>query len=169
MSDEVDARVCSYWLILFLGLFLFRVLAQLVQAIYPVPVLPLIESWQSGALPYPLLVSFQIAIVAFCVREIVKFRSKTMQPKRTAGSIYLALGGIYFAIMTFRLVAGLSFASQDPWLGAHIPTIFHLVLASFLLTIGFYHSPDTKRIVAWSAYPAIMVAARCRAACPSPA
>lgn len=142
-----------------LGLFVFRVAAQLVQAVHPVPFLPSFDAWQSGALPYLLLLVFQLAIIAFCGRVVWQFQSGTVEPSPRAAHVYLPLGGIYFTVMAFRLVAGFSFAATHPWLGAHIPTIFHLVLASFLLLVGFFHSPHTDKIVAWLAYPALMLAA----------
>ena len=163
MDSKADitnrTRSYGYGLMALLGLFVFRVVAQLIQAVYPVFFLPRFEVWQSGALPYPLLVVFQLAIIAFYGRVVWKFRSGTVEPNSRAAHIYLTLGGIYFTVMAFRLVTGFSFAADHPWLGAHIPTIFHLILSSFLLLAGFFHSPYTDKIVAWLAYPAVMLAA----------
>ena len=47
-----------------LGLFCFRVAAQLAVAAGPLPILPPFEAWHSGLLPYPALVATQVAIVA---------------------------------------------------------------------------------------------------------
>ena len=63
MADASSGRRISHpygWLLLgLLLLFFFRVAAQLIQAYSPVTSLPPFETWQSGALPYPLLVSSQ--------------------------------------------------------------------------------------------------------------
>ncbi len=157
MGEVVKARIYSYWLMAFLGLFVFRVGAQFIQVIHPVLFLPQFDAWQSGALPYHVLLVFQLAIIVFCLRIVRKFRSGTVQPSKKAGLVYLILGGVYFVVMFFRLVAGFSFAADHLWLGAHIPTIFHIILALFLLTVGFFHSPHTEKIVAWLAYPTVML------------
>ena len=51
-------------LAIFTAAFLFRVMAQLLQALWPLDVLPSFESWHSATLPYPLLLVSQLAILA---------------------------------------------------------------------------------------------------------
>jgi hypothetical protein len=46
------------------ALFLFRVLAQLIQYVTPVSFLPPFERWQGSGLSYPVLLGSQIAILA---------------------------------------------------------------------------------------------------------
>ncbi|HNK14812.1 MAG TPA: hypothetical protein PLZ20_09620, partial [Nitrospira sp.] len=58
------ARSYGLWLLGLLLLFLFRVLAQMIQLVAPVAVLPPFHAWQSGALPYPVLVGVQVLILA---------------------------------------------------------------------------------------------------------
>ena len=124
---------------LFLSLFCFRVGAQLLQRFYPVPFLPAFEDWHSGALPYWALVIFQIIIIAICFRITCQITTGTVEPNYRIGKLSLLFGIIYFSIMLFRLVAGLTFAPDHAWLGAKLPTLFHLVLASFLLVLGHFH------------------------------
>ncbi|MDE0207469.1 MAG: hypothetical protein OXP66_15765, partial [Candidatus Tectomicrobia bacterium] len=45
------------------ALFVLRVCAQLVQALYPVGWIPEFEAWQSGVLPYPVLLASQFGII----------------------------------------------------------------------------------------------------------
>lgn len=124
--------------VLFL-LFCFRVAAQLTQAFHPVTFLPSFSAWQSGALPYWVLVTCQLAIIIACVLVLLKFAKGTMSPDRNTGKICLVLGMIYLSVMLFRLIAGLTFAAGHSWFGARIPTFFHIVLASFLLVLGHFH------------------------------
>ena len=127
------------WFLVLLLLFCFRVVAQFIQAFYPVDFLPPFEAWQSGALPYWLLVVFQFIIILVCINVVIRFARGKATPSYKAGRIYLALGGVYFSVMLFRLVVGLTFATDHNWFGARIPTVFHLVLASFLLLLGRFH------------------------------
>lgn len=41
--------------------------------------------------------------------------------------------------MLIRLIGGFTFATHHYWFTAFIPTMFHLVLASFMLLVGYYH------------------------------
>ena len=144
MADSASGpRAChSYgWLLLgLLLLFLCRVVAQLVQSVSPVAVLPSFETWQSGALPYPLLVAFQVLILMACARVVRNVLSGTVVPSAKKARWFLALGWVYFIAMGIRLVVGLTIASEHFWFGATLPTLFHLVLACFLLVLGFFHT-----------------------------
>lgn len=156
MNREVRNNLFAQYLFALLGLFVFRVVAQLIQAVYPTSYLPPFDAWQSGALPYPLLVAFQFVIIFFCLRVIMKIRKNSTERSDKAARIYLTLGGVYLAVMLFRLVAGLTFAPEHQWFGAHLPTLFHLVLATFLITVGLFHSANPRSIIAPTAYPVII-------------
>lgn len=133
------SRKYGYWLIFLLCLFCFRVGAQLLQHFFSVTFLPAFEDWHSGALPYWVLVTFQILIIIFCLKITYQFITGTVQPSHKTGKFCLLFGVIYFFIMLFRLVAGLTFAPDHTWLGARLPTLFHLVLASFVLVMGHFN------------------------------
>ena len=128
------------WLAGLLLLFGFRVVAQLVQKFYSLGFLPPFDAWQSGVLPYPILVAFQVIIILICTNFVVRFARGKATRNPIVGVIYMVLGSMYFSVMLFRLVVGLTFASEHSWFSVRIPTGFHLVLASFLLSFGrFYH------------------------------
>ena len=135
----------SYGLAVLLALFCFRVVAQAVQKFSPVDFLPPFDAWYSGALAYEVLVSFQIVIIAVCLRIMVSFFKGNVLPKRSSGILCLAAAGLYFSVMVYRLVAGLTFSADHYWFSARIPTVFHLVLASFGLLLGHFHWKYSKR------------------------
>lgn len=126
------------------ALFVFRVLAQLIQKFYNLPFLPSFEAWYSGTLAYPWLFASQIIIIAIMSWTMSGFIRKNTIPRRTLGIWLFAMGGIYFASMSFRLIAVFTFATGHPWLGAHIPAFFHIVLASFVLLLGHFHYRHSK-------------------------
>jgi hypothetical protein len=125
--------------------FLLRVVAQLVQVWWPVGNLPSFESWHSATLPYPLLVAAQIAILAAQAWVIVSLGKGAHLPRRRVGHWLLALGALYLGAMAFRLIAGLTFLRHLPWFQAVLPTVFHMVLASFLLVLADYHLRSCQR------------------------
>lgn len=138
-SSGKKSKLYARWLFFLLLIFCFRVGAQLAQLISPVSFLPPFENWQSGALPYWLLVIFQVAIIFIFAGFVIRFYTGREVPNRKTGIIFLSVGISYFCVMVFRLVAGLTFASDHSWFGARIPTLFHLPLASFIILIGHYH------------------------------
>jgi hypothetical protein len=121
------------------GLFVFRVVAQLIQAWHPVAFLPSFEVWQSGALPYPILLMFQVAILWVCLRIVWRMFKGVVMPVPKKGRILLYLGGLYLVVMGIRLMIGLTVVPDHFWFGAVLPTIFHCVLATFMLVYGWYH------------------------------
>ena len=130
-----------------LGLFCFRVFAQLLQAFYPVLLLPPFDAWQSGALRYGNLVATQFAIIFVYGAVTWQVASGRARSSPRFGKALLGLGTIYFGFMVGRLLLGLTAFDGHSWWDQSIPSLFHLVLASFLLTAGhFYVRPpeDTQ-------------------------
>ena len=121
-------------------LFSFRVVAQLVQVWHPVSFLPPFEAWHSGALPYEWLVGVQGVILVVCLRVVWGVFKGTVDPSLKKGKILFVLGSIYLMGMCARLIVGLTLAPDHYWFGATLPTVFHLVLASFVILYGRFHS-----------------------------
>jgi uncharacterized membrane protein YozB (DUF420 family) len=120
-------------------LFAARVAAQLVQRIWPSPHLPAFDAWQSGLLPYWLLVAAQLAILAVLAHQIARIWRGSAARHRRAGAILLVLGALYMAGSLFRLAAGATFLSGDRFFSAWLPAMFHVVLASIVLILADYH------------------------------
>ncbi|MBT9445636.1 MAG: hypothetical protein IV086_08065 [Hyphomonadaceae bacterium] len=128
-----------------LALFLFRVLAQMAQAIAPSDALPPFEAWQSGTLPYPVLVVAQVAIIALFTWLITLFwRGGRLGGPRLRTGLW-AFGGLYFAGSLLRFIGGFTFARDNNFIGAHLPGFFHIVLASAALLIARYASTAAER------------------------
>ena len=139
LDCQMASRQYAFVLLMLTGLFGFRVLAQLVQFWHPVDFLPPYSVWHSGALPYGWLVAVQGVILAACLRIVLGVFKGTLAHSRQKGKILLALGSIYLLGMCARLFVGLTMAPDHYWFGATLPTVFHLVLASFLILYGRFH------------------------------
>jgi hypothetical protein len=135
-----------FYLTLCLILFLFRVLAQLIQKFFNLPFLPSFNAWHSSTLDYSWLLASQVIILLLMVWVLAGFIKNTVTPKYRFGVLLTLIGGTYFLGMIVRLIAGLTFASQHHWFGAHIPTIFHIVLATFVLLVGRFHLKMSKKV-----------------------
>lgn len=120
------------------ALFALRVCAQLLQALYPVGWFPEFEAWQSGLLPYPLLLASQFAIIGLMSFVLHRVRNGTIRARRWKYRVCLFFGGAYFAVMAFRWLAGLTFLADQAWFARSLPAFFHLVLALFILLLGLH-------------------------------
>jgi uncharacterized protein len=132
-SSAVHARLL--WCLL--GLFVIRVIAQPLSL--AVSQLPDFESWQSGVVPYPLLLATQVLIAAVFAILAASVSAATVNPRRGMGMLFLAVGATYFGAMLARLVLGATLLSNHHWFARPLPTTFHLVLAGFLLVYGHFH------------------------------
>lgn len=128
-----------FWLMAFLsGLFTLRVAAQLVQAIWEVRFLPPFAAWQGSTLPYPVLLGSQAAIVAALAVVLRVVYTGAIAPRSWMPTICFVAGGVYFVVMAFRLIGGLTFLSEYAWFAKIIPALFHVILSLIILTLGHY-------------------------------
>ena len=138
MPVESSRRYAAgLWLLL--ALFAVRVVAQPLSLVVHSAVLPPFESWHSGALPYGLLVASQVAILAVLGWTAWRFTTDAVTPRHSIGVVALAFGSLYFLAMVARLVLGLTVLSQQRWFASPLPTVFHLVLAAYVLVYARFH------------------------------
>ena len=142
-DSPFHARLLGLLALLFVG----RVVVQLIQFLHPVEVLPRFEEWQSGTLPYEALVVVQLAIVAGQLRVVGAVGRGQRLLGRQWQRAVSAFAILYLTLMVFRLIAGLTFATGGGWLDARLPTIFHLVLAAFLL-VWLHHESGGRTAAA---------------------
>ena len=138
MSAKPSQRYAP-WLWLLLGLFTIRVVAQPIALRVDTPLLPRFESWHSGLLPYPLLVLTQVVILLWLARTAWTFTTGAVAPRSRLGVLMMAIGGVYFAAMVMRLLLGATVLAEERWFASPLPTVFHLVLATYLLLYGHFH------------------------------
>ena len=137
--NSTPSRRYAPWLWLLLGLFTIRVLAQPLALRVDAPLLPRFESWHSGLLPYPVLVLSQVTIILWLSRTAWMFTTGSVAPRFRLGVVMMALGGVYFAAMVIRLLLGATVLRDERWFASPLPTVFHLVLAAYLLLYGHFH------------------------------
>jgi hypothetical protein len=133
-------RAAVLWTLL--GLFALRVLGQLLVALGLARWLPPMDEWQSGLLPYPaLLVSQVLILVVFgCVSvQFSRDRGPFVRRKPGLGAALWVFGWIYASAMVVRYVVTMVLRPEMRWTGDLIPMVFHVVLASFLLTVAGHH------------------------------
>ena len=120
-------------------IFCVHVGAQFIQFINPVSFLPPLEEWNSGNLPYEVMAVSQIIIIFVLFGFVLRMASGRETPVRKSGQVYLIFGFAYLVLMIFKITEGITDGSSQSWFIAKIPSLFHLVLASFLILVGHYH------------------------------
>lgn len=119
------------WMLL--ALFALRVLGQFMVVTGLVPFLPPMDDWQSGLLPYPVLLASQILILGVFATVCVQFsrgKGYFVRPRQWLATPLWIIGWIYAVGMVVRYAA----LRRDV-----IPVVFHIVLASFLLVVAHHH------------------------------
>jgi hypothetical protein len=133
-------RAAALWTLF--ALFAGRVAGQLAVAIGIAPVLPPMEQWQSGLLPYPALVAAQAAILAVLGTVCLQFsrgRGYFVRRRGWLGTPLWIAGWVYALSMAVRYAVWMTVRPDQRWTGDLIPVAFHIVLASFLLVVSDYH------------------------------
>jgi hypothetical protein len=124
-------RATLLWTLL--ALFALRVTGQLLVVAHLAPFLPPMDDWQSGLLPYPLLLASQLLILLLLGTICVQFSRRDgwsfHRHAWLATPLWIA-GWIYAGGMVVRYVL----LRRDA-----IPVIFHVVLATFLLVLSHHH------------------------------
>jgi hypothetical protein len=126
------------------SLFGLRVAAQFVQYASPIRMLPPFDAWQGSRLNYPVLLTSQILILAIMVAGTNRVSHRAHAARRL-GAWLIALGSVYFGTMSLRLLLGLTVLGNVSWFAKPLPAVFHVVLASYLLTLGHYHLAGNDR------------------------
>ena len=141
--DPLGPREAAAFLAFFTLLFLMRVLGQVLVATRPRRWLPPMEGENWNLVPYHILLPAQLTILIFMAFVILGV-SAELPPfgarRISVGLILMTLSAVYAAVMALRYVVRMARRPDQRWFGGAIPIVFHMVLASFLLTWGRFHA-----------------------------
>jgi hypothetical protein len=129
------AVVC--WLLSVLGA--APLLGQAVQRLAPLPYLPPPEAFQEIHLPNWLSLSVQISVLAAMAVVSLRMQHGGLVPDPRRGHVLAWLGAAGIAVAFGRIVFGLAVPDATSSLCVWMPTLFHIGLAGFVLTISAYH------------------------------
>jgi hypothetical protein len=124
-------------------LLLLRVIGQIIVVLFAPRWLPPMEQWQSGLLPYPVLLVAQACVLTLMIwiaADFARGAGVFVQPMPQAGRAALWFGYVYFGGMIVRYVIRMARRPDQRWLGGTIPIIFHSIVAAFVWMFGRYHA-----------------------------
>jgi uncharacterized protein len=137
-----DPAALQYALWLFTVLLVGRVLGQIVVVLRAPRWLPPMEQWQSGLLPYPVLLVGQAVVLTLMVWISIDFSNRAgfwVEPHPRLGFAAVWWSYLYAGAMVVRYVVRMTRRPDQRWLGGTIPIVFHIVVAAFQWTFGMYH------------------------------
>jgi len=139
----VSRSAYASWLWILAALFAVRVVAQPLAAVLPPGFLPPFETWAAGGLPYPVLLASQILILGWLSMTAWRVSSGHVVSRPQVGRVMLPLATVYLVGSVARLVLGATLLGHIGWFASPIPTVFHVVLATYLLVYGRLHTQGT--------------------------
>ncbi len=119
-----------------------RVLGQIVVVLRAPRWLPPMEQWQSGLLPYPVLLAGQAVVLTLMLWISIDFSRAAglwVAPHPRLGQVVVWWSYVYASAMAARYVIRMVRRPDQRWVGGTIPIIFHTVVAVFQWTFGMYH------------------------------
>ena len=137
-----DPAAYSPWLWLFAALLLLRVIGQLIVVRRAPRWLPPMDQWQSGLLPYPVLLLGQAIVLGLMLWICLDFTSaagRFVRPYPNRAGYVIGFSYLYFGGMVLRYIIWMWRRPDQRWLGGTIPIVFHCVVAAFIFTFGLYH------------------------------
>lgn len=140
--DVKDPFLYCVFLILF-TVPLFGRVGQLLVYLYAPRWLPPMDEWQSGLLPYPVLLASQAVVLTFMVlicRDFVRGRGFFVAPHSRGGVFSVWFAYVYFAGMVVRYIITMTLRPERRWFGGTIPIVFHSGMGAFLWTWGRFHT-----------------------------
>lgn len=135
-ADEVAPILWSLTI-----LFSLRVVGQVVVALRSPRWLPPMSDW--NLVPYRVLLPAQLVILAVMVWIDASFSTDAgpaTDQTRALGWPLIAFSAVYAAAMAVRYLVRMRQRPSERWFGGTIPIVFHLVLASYLFTLGSFHA-----------------------------
>jgi hypothetical protein len=139
MFTEMSERTRRLTLWLCLGLFLARVLGQIEVLLLAPPWLPPFSAWESGLIPYPVLLPLQILLIAW-MAAIASDHS------RGGGRMWIesprlrkrlnAFAAAYASVMLLRLAVTAALSPHSVADRGLIPILAHWDLAGFVALVA---------------------------------
>ena len=124
------------------GVFVLRVVGQALVAFYGVALLPPMQAWTSGLLPYAVLLPAQVVIMALMLKICIDFTLRAgffVRPRRFFAAYWLVFGYVYLAVMVVRYPVQMVLHPESRWFGGTIPIFVHWALAAFVILVGLHH------------------------------
>lgn len=159
LLDRVFITVKNDWtyktLVTLTIIFTLRVLGQLIEKVFGINLTGNLN-WDSSVLSYKQLLGLQVITLGLMIFSNYLIYKKNLKKNFDLGIILLTLGSSYLFLMLARLILCLS-SYDHMWFKNPIPIIFHLVIALYLVSLGFYHLDKKSKNASHYIYPGLVI------------
>lgn len=138
-APALDPRTTAIILAVLSGLFIGRVIGQVLVVHGRAIWLPPMNQWYSGLLPYRQLLAIQIVIcagMAMVITGLLVEAPMIVGPYPAVGTALILVAYLYALAMAIRYVLRMTRYPDQRWLGGCIPIVFHVVLAMWILVLA---------------------------------
>jgi hypothetical protein len=123
------------------GLFLIRVICQILVAFFQIKYLPSMSEWYSGLISYELLLPIQILLLILMAKiniNLMKGKSYLLKKRVYLGRFLFWFSIVYATGMLIRyFIMGYKYPDRR-WLPpGSIPIFFHWILASYIMILSW--------------------------------
>lgn len=135
----VDDMAPILWLLT--ALFGVRVLGQVIVVLRRPHWLPPMADW--NLVPYRVLLPIQLVILGVMTWIDVSFSASSgplVDRTELLGWALVVFSALYAGAMVTRYIVRMRRRPEARWFGGTIPIVFHLVLATYLYTLGSFHA-----------------------------
>ena len=91
-----------------------------------------------------MLLACQVIILGLQVYVIERVASAQLRFRRSTGVVLGVAGLVYLAAALLRLVVGLTELSDHSWFDAPLPSVFHALLASFVVLTAWAGGANSR-------------------------
>lgn len=148
------------WLWLLTTIFLLRIAGQALQNQLSIEFFNSEHLWMGSGIPYPILLLSQLMILSamFFINGLIHDDKFKLSAEQSNALRWISL--VYAGVMVARLIVGYTFLEGHSWFDKPIPTLSHLMLALYLLTlacISDHHGRLISTARSYLIYPAALL------------
>jgi hypothetical protein len=124
------------------ALLVLRVVGQIIVVVAAPRWLPPMQQWQSGLLPYPVLLIGQVLVLflMFAIStDFTRGRGWWVEAHPALGRAAVYWSCVYLTAMVVRYIVRMSRRPDQRWFGGTIPIVFHSIVAVFQFIFGVVH------------------------------
>lgn len=148
------------WLWLLTTLFLLRIAGQALHNLLGIELFNSEQLWMGSGILYPILLMSQLMTLSlmFFINGLIHNDKFRLSAEQSNAVRWISL--VYTSVMIVRFLLGYTFLEGHSWFDKPIPTLMHLMLALYLLTlacIGDHHTRLISTARSYLIYPAALL------------
>ncbi len=140
------------WLWFLTSIFSLRILGQMLQALFGFEIFSSASIWMGSSIPYPTLLFTQTTMLMGMLLTNVLIHQEKFSLSEKRSHLLKWTAFFYLGSMLLRLLLGSTLLKEHAWFDKPIPTLTHIFLSQYLLTLACCSVKKQKLITETRAY-----------------